>query len=609
MRRRRWPVAVRSTAGEETNVARLTRELNEALEQQTATSEVLKVISGSPGDLEPVFAAMLENAVRICDAKFGNIYRLDGDALCLVATHNTPSAFAEARRRSPWCPNPKIVLGRMVATKTVVHTADLAAEPVYIEQHHPAVVEAVELGRVRTLLAVPMLKENELIGAFSLSRQEVRPFTDKQIALVTNFAAQAVIAIENARLLNELRQRTADLAEALEQQTATAEVLRVISSSPGDLQPVFGTLLENAVRICDARFGNLLLVDGSGMRIVAMHNAPPAFDELRRCDPFIDLERSFAGPLVTAKQVIHLDDLAAEEPHASSALAKVAGARTALAVPMLREDDLVGAITIYRQEVRPFTEKQIALVQNFADQAVIAIANTRLLSELKQSLEQQTATSEVLQVISSSPGDLQPVFATMLEKAVRICDATFGNVYRWDGDALHLVATHNTPPAFTEARRRAPYRPSPKTPAGRMLAAKSVIHVADMAAEEAYADRNPTTVAAVELGGVRTYLAVPMLKDNVLIGLLSLSRQEVRPFNDKEITLVQNFAAQAVIAIENTRLLNELRETLQQQTATADVLKVISRSTFDLDTVLATLSKSAAELCDASQVRHFYARR
>ena len=359
---------------------------------------------------------MLEKAVRICDAKFGGIYRWDGNAFSLVATHNVPPAYAEARRFSPFRPGPKHPFGRMIATKAVVHIADAAAESAYIEERHPAIVAAVELGGVRTALYVPMLKENELIGAFALFRQEVRPFTDKQIELVQNFADQAVIAIENARLLNELRQRTDDLTE---------------------------------------------------------------------------------------------------------------------------------------------------------------------------SLEQQTATSEVLQVICSSPGDLQPVFATMLENAVRICDAKFGNIYRWDGDARHLMASHNTPAAFVEARRYSASRPGPETPSGRMIATKALVHVVDLAAEHSYAVRDPWTVDAVELGGVRTLLVLPMLKENELIGAFTIYRQEVRPFTDKQIELVQNFAAQAVIAIENARLLSELRESLQQQTATADVLKVISRSTFDLQAVLA----------------------
>ena len=404
--------------------------------------------------------------------------------------------------------------------------------------------------------------------------------------------------------------------EALEQQTATSEVLQVISSSPGELEPVFNTILGNATRICGAKFGTLYLREADGFRTVAMHNAPPAFVEVRQRNPVVRPKPgTVLASVVTTRRAVQIADVQTEADVSETSgtaktgaqLARLAGARTVVAVPMVKEDQLIGAILIFRQEVQPFSDNQIELLTNFAAQAVIAIENTRLLNELRQrtsdltertaeltdSLEQQTATSEVLQVISSSPGDLQPVFETMVEKAVRICDAKFGNIYRWDGDALHLVATHNTPPAFAEARRRSPYRPGPTTPFGRMMATKTVIHVADLAADQGYIEQPhlPEHAAALELGGVRTVLLVPMLKDNELIGEFTLSRQEVRPFTEKQIELVTNFAAQAVIAIENTRLLNELRESLQQQTATADVLKVISRSTFDLRAVLNTLTE------------------
>jgi GAF domain-containing protein len=561
-----------SRTGGETEVARLGRELREALEQQTATSEVLQVISSFPGDPQPVFATLLEKAVRICDAKFGNIYRWDGEALHLATTHNAPPAYAEVRRRLPhYHPSAKIGVGRMVATKMAVHVVDAAAEPAYIERH-PAYVAAVELGGVRTYLTVPMLKENELIGAFTVFRQEVRPFTDKQIALVTNFAAQAVIAIENARLVNELKQ-------SLERQTATSEVLQVISSSPGDLQPVFASMLENAVRICDATFGEIFSVDDGNIRLVASHNTPAAFAEaIKQLATPIRPPTSFGKRLIATKSAIQIADLAADEDYIERnpivvAAFELGGVRTVLAVPMLKEDTLVGELVLNRQEVRPFTDKQIELVKNFAAQAVIAIENARLLNELRQrttdltertddlseALEQQTATSEVLQVISSSPGELEPVFATMLEKAVRICDASFGNIYRWDGEVFQVVAMHNTPPAFAELRRHTPYRPNSGY-IGRMVTTKSVVHIVDAAAGGPYNEGLPATVAAVELGGVRTGLLVPMLKENELIGAITLFRQEVRPFTAKQIALVENFAAQAVIAIENARLLKELRE-------------------------------------------------
>jgi GAF domain-containing protein len=556
------------------DLSKRTTDLTESLEQQTATSEVPQVISSSPGDLEPVFATMLEKAVRICDAKFGNIQSWDGETFRVVATYNAPPALVEARKRLPVRPtSPDLALGRLVATKMAVHIDDLAAERSYIEHRHPAAVAAVEGGGVRTALLVPMLKENEVIGAFTLSRQEVRHFTEKQIALVTNFAAQAVIAIENTRLLNELR-------ESLQEQTATSEVLQVISSSPGDLQPVFATMLENAVRICDAPFGNIYRWDGATFSLLAAHNTPPAFVGYRTHSPKIlpDPKTAF-GRILATKTVVHIADAMTVEGYVERsnpglvAAIELGGTRTHLFVPMLKEDELLGIFTIFRQEVRPFTDKQIELVQNFAAQAVIAIENTRLLNELRQrtadlslrtadlteSLEQQTATSEVLQVIRSFPGDLQPVFAAMLEKAVVICDATFGDVFSAADGTISLVASHNTPSALAEVLRRTT---GPLSEMGRrMMAAKSPIHIADLAADQDYVERRSSRiVAAVELGGTRTVLAVPMLKSNELIGAFILNRKEVRPFTDKQIALVQNFAAQAVIAIENARLLNELHE-------------------------------------------------
>jgi GAF domain-containing protein len=549
-----------------------TTDLTEALEQQTATSEVLQTISRFPGELEPVFSTMLENAVRICDAKFGNIYRWDGNALSLVAACNTPPAFAEARRLSPHLPADSntnamaSVPGRMVAAKSALHIADLAADQAYVDRR-PQTVAAVELGGVRTFLAVPMLKDDQLIGAFALSRQEVHPFTDRQIELVKNFAAQAVIAIENARVLNELRQ-------SLEQQTATAEVLQVVGSSLGDLEPIFGAMLEKAVRICDAKFGNIYGRDGDVFCLLATHNTPPALAEHRKHAPIRSDPTTLFGRMMAAKAVVHVADLKAERayiervPETVSAV-ELGGIRTILAVPMLKENEVVGAFTVYRQQVNPFTDKQIALVTNFAAQAVIAIENARLLAELRQSLEQQTAAAEVLQVISSSPGHLQPVFAAMLERAARLCDAKFGNIFRWDDEALHLVATHNTPTAFTEARTRSPLRPDPANPIGRMLATQTTVHVSDLAADARYIERtDPDIVFAVDLGGIRTFVAAPMVKEKKLIGALILYRQEVRPFTDKQVELLENFASQAVIAIENARLLGELRE------KTEDVIKL-----------------------------------
>jgi GAF domain-containing protein len=576
-----------------------TDDLTESLEQQTATSEVLRVISSSPGELEQVFQTILESATRICEAKFGTMYFREGDGFRAVAMHGAPPAYVESRLHKLVHPGPATGIGRVLQTKQAVQIEDASADQGYSERD-PMRVSAVELGGVRTILDVPMLMENEVIGAVAIYREVVRPFTDKQVVLVQNFANQAVIAIENTRLLNELRQRTDDLSESLEQQTATADVLRVISSSPGELEPVFKAMLQNAVRICGAQFGNLTLFSGGELRLAAMHNAPRALAELRRRNPVIDLERSIAGPVVATKQVNHVRDLAAQEPYAGSALAKVGGARTALSVPMLREDTLVGTINIYQLHVRPFTEKQIDFLHNFAAQAVIAIENTRLLNELRQSLEQQTATSNVLHVISASPGALEPVFAAMLENATRICDAKFGIMTLYEGGRFRAVALHNAPLEFAEARRREPlFSAAPKNPLARVAASKETLQIPDLRLDESYLSGEQATVVIAERGGARTLIDIPMLKDGALVGVFGIYRQEVRPFTDKQIELLQNFAAQAVIAIENTRLLNELRESLQQQTATADVLKVISSSPGELEPIFQAMLANAVRICNA----------
>jgi len=391
-------------------------------------------------------------------------------------------------------------------------------------------------------------------------------------------------------------------------------VLRVISSSPGELEAVFQTILQNATRICGANFGTFNLRDGEAFPVAAMYNMPEAYIELRRRTPRFEISAEHPlGRLATTKAVVHIDDLSAEDGYRDGdpsyhAMVDLAGARTQLVVPMLKEQEIIGAITIFRQEVRPFTDKQIDLVKNFAAQAVIAIENARLLGELRQrttdlteSLEQQTATSEVLRVISSSPGDLEPVFATMLANAVRICGATFGNIYRWDGDALTLVAKHKIPPAFAAARSPQ-WRPGARHPIGRMVANKELVHIVDLTSDDSYIGRDPVSVAAVELGGVRTLIVVPMLKENELIGAFALARQEVRPFTDKQIALVTSFAAQAVIAIENTRLLTELRQRTDELGRSVGELRALGEvsqavnSTLDLETVLSTIVAKAVQL-------------
>jgi GAF domain-containing protein len=576
-------------------------QLSEALEQQTAASEVLRVIARSPTDAQPAFEAMVARAARLCEADFSAVARFENGLLHLVAMNNLSPAERDAfDSLFPRPPERNFAMGRAFIDRVSVQFEDVLADPTY----DPRTREVLQrpLG-YRTFMAVPIIRNGKPIGTIGCGRRKVMPFTARQIALVQTFADQALIAVENVRLFEAEQQRTRELSESLEQQTATSEVLRVISASPGDLEPVFQAMLTNAMRICEAEFGLLYRFDGTRFHPAAGVGTPPEYAEfIKQRGAFTPEPGSRLDDVMRTKQVSHSVDHAADAIPGPAA--RLGGARSTVEVPMLKDEELIGAFVVYRQEVRPFTDKQIALLQNFAAQAVIAIENARLLSELRQSLEQQTATADVLGVISSSPGALEPVFNVLLEKATRLCEAKFGNLFLREQNGFRYVAMHGAPPSYTAlGKPLVVLSAHPYTPLAEAVRTKKPIHLSDLRVERCYVEQDTRIVPLVDVAGARTILTVPMLKDDEAVGAIAIYRQEVRPFNDKQIDLLKNFAAQAVIAIENARLLNELRqrttdltESLQQQTATSEILDVISKSPTDSQPAFDAIVQSGLRL-------------
>jgi GAF domain-containing protein/two-component sensor histidine kinase len=573
----------------------LRSERDEALGRETATAEVLQVINSSPGDLAPVFDAILEKAHALCGAAYGGLIIRDRENFRVVAVHGE-EGFAEAWRQAIKIRPPEgSPLARLIGGERTIHLADAGADE-NLHDFPPEIQRLNVAWGVRTLLAVPLLKDRAVLGVISAFRQEVQPFSDQQIALLENFAAQAVIAIENARLLTETR-------EALEQQTATAEVLQVINSSPGDLAPVFNAMLEKAIALCDATFGTLWTYDGEHMHAAAVLGATPRYTEFLRAAPHPPSPVAHQ-PLLGGAPVVHIPDVSAHESYRSGfarALVDLGGVRTLLAVPLRKDGALLGIFSIYRSEVRPFTDKQIALLQNFAAQAVIAIENARLLTETREALEQQIATTEVLQVINSSPGDLAPVFDAMLERAMALCGIAHGSLQTYDGQQFRAVAVRGHPEPLAALLRQG-YRPGPTHPMRELLEGARFVQIPDLT--QLAPDIGIAVRTAVEAGS-RTLLCIPLRKDDLLLGQITAVRREVRPFSGKEIALLENFAAQAVIAMENARLLTETREALEQQTATAEVLQVINSSPGDLAPVFQSILEKAHDLCGTDTGRLF----
>jgi GAF domain-containing protein/CheY-like chemotaxis protein len=582
------------------------RELSDALEQQTATAEVLRVISSSPTDIQPVLDTVAESAARLCEAFDVVIFRRDGDRLRLVAHHGpipvgTIGEFSVPLVRGT-------VGGRSVLDGRTLHIADLQSE---VDEFPDSVEYARQFG-FRTLLSVPLMREGVAIGGIHLRRTEAQLFTARQVALLQTFADQAVIAIENVRLFTELEARNRDLTVALEQQTATAEILRVISSSPTDVQPVFDKVAQSAVRLCGSTYCVVFRVEAERLHFAASHGVTAAgLEEYRRRYPAPLSAPYNSVRSVRERTVIQVTD-ADTDPALTEGQRRVAqleGYRSQVWVPLLQDDRCVGVIGLTRPENEPFPDTQVALLRTFADQAVIAIENVRLFKELEarnrdltEALDRQTATAEILRVISQSQTDVQPVFDAIADNAMHLFRAWGVIVFRTDGQLVHLAAVRGGLPGseeYSRARWALPVTRENTLP-GRCVVDRAIIHISDV-------ETDPTVDQGVRdnarARGWRSILLAPMLRDGQPIGVITISRVEVGRFSPGEIELLQTFADQAVIAIENARLLGELQarnhdltEALDRQTATADILRAISQAQTDVQPVFEAIADSALRL-------------
>jgi two-component system NtrC family sensor kinase len=567
-------------------------DLQESLQHQTATSEVLQVISRSPGELDPVFQTILSSASRICDAQFGLLVLYEGGGFRCTSTFNLPPAFAETFLRNPVIyPPPIDPLGRVIETRQLVHVVDVKQEPAYLTGF-PPIVELVQLGGARTLLLVPMLREKDLVGVIAIFRQTVHAFSGKQIELVTSFGSQAVIAIENARLLNETK-------EALERQTATAEILKVIASSPSDVQPVFDAIASSANRLVGGFSTAVQRVFNDIVDLAAFTPTNPEADQALKAMFPVHRSEVPALALVENGETAQIADTETGD-ELTRRLARARGWRSVSFTPLMNQGACIGFIACTRRETGVLAEHHVQLLRTFADQAVIAIENARLFSETKEALERQTATADILRVIASSPSDVQPVFEAIATRANSLVGGFSATVFRFVAGMAHLMAFTPTTPEADEVLKSTFPSPVDSFAPFQMARDGGVTQVPDT---ETLTDE---ILDIARARGFRSMLFAPLMNKGASIGLIAVTRLQPGAFSDHHVQLLRTFADQAVIAIENVRLFDEvqakthdLEESLQQQTATADVLKVISRSPDKLKPVLDVIVETSRELCNA----------
>jgi GAF domain-containing protein len=575
-------------------------DLTVALEQQTATSEILRVIASSPTDTQPVFDLLAQRAGTLCDAEVAVISRFDGgDVIELAAIQGiVPDGITIVRSLYPMRVDAETFTARAIRGAKVVHLADVHADPTY------SVKDFAVAAHYRSGLCVPVIHERKVLGSMFVGRERTGLFTDSQVALLKTFADQAAIAIENVRLFKELEARNADLTEALEQQTATSEILRVISSSPTDIQPVFAAIVRSAVRLCGADHSIAARFDGEFLHPLAHYGfSPEALQIVERTFPMLPGPENMLGRVAQKREVVNLPDMLADSTY-SREFAMAGGWRSGLGVPLVRDGVFIGAITVSRTEPGAFPDHLVTLLQTFAEQAVIAIENVRLFSELQdrnrdltEALEQQTATSEILRVISSSQTDAQPVFETIVRSVRSLCGATFSGVYLLEGETFSLAAAEGlTPDELAAFAAGYPRNIGPDTVSGRAAMECRVVQTADLISDPEYSAAPGSRI------GARTVLGVPLMRGNRAIGSIGVWHAEVKPFSETQIALLETFADQAVIAIENVRLFRELQERTRDLSRSVGELKALGdvgqavSSTLDLETVLSTIVSRANQL-------------